>query len=112
MFRLNHFLFLPPADVVSENSLNHDKNNPTEDTNSRKKRQLDTTGYPSTNKLFNDMKRLKIQEFNKLSDPEVMEAVVREESPRKNQIETNDVFLNFSHEQKVVDDIINTLLEF
>lgn len=49
-----------------------------------------------------------------LSDTEVdvLEAVVREDLSRHKQIGTNDFSVSSSYNEKVVGDIINTLLEF
>ncbi|KAL5288075.1 DNAAF1 family protein [Megaselia abdita] len=115
--------------------VNVDKHSPTdcdakeEDTPSRKKRQLDTE-LQSNTRQCPFTKRLKIQDSSpsrtitpdyksaeNLSDTEVdvLEAVVREDFLHQKEIGTNDVFLNFNipeGKEKVVGDIIETLLEF
>lgn len=100
-----------------------------EDTIYRKKRQFETLH----DKLTTYTKRLKIQVSTipseeqattsgtddyktkeKLSDTEVdvLEVVVREDLLHQKQIEKNAVLLHSSPEEKLVGDIINTLLEF
>lgn len=81
-------------------------------------------------KQFSNSKRLRIQlailPEEQISTPnvdtttgdlsntevDVLEAVVREDLSHHKQLGTNDVSVNSSYQEKVVGDIINTLLQF